>query len=272
MKCEETRDQITDYVSGNLDPESHSRIEQHLFECVACRDELGSLKTLWAKLGVIPSVEPGSDLKARVDGMLRAYKQGLDHVPSISLSQGMNNWLAGWWPRQPALQLGLAIGLLFIGVIVGNQFRPFVSVQSNNEIADLRAEIHQLRETIALSFMQHESASDRLQGVNWSNQLRMPGEDVLTALLDTLMHDSNVNVRLATVDALRQFGDQPVVRRGVIEAIARQESPMVQIALIDLVVDLREKESAGTLRQLSLDSTINAAVRERAGTGLARLE
>jgi HEAT repeat protein len=125
---------------------------------------------------------------------------------------------------------------------------------------------------IALSLMQQQSASERLKGVSWSYQMQKPGGEVLTALLDTLTHDPNVNVRLATVDALRQFGDQPVVRRGLVDAMTRQESPLVQIALIDLAVDLREKESVGTLRQLTQDQKVNEAVRERAQRGLSELE
>ena len=271
MKCEEVLDRIADYVTENLDAESRSRIERHVPDCAACREEVDQVKTLWASLGTIPASDPGPELRRHVEGILQAYEQGMHH-PSPSLSQGMNVWMTWWWPRQPALQLGLAIALLISGVILGNQFGRSVNSQTNVEIGDLRAEVAELRQTIALSFMQHESASDRLQGLSWSYQLRQPGGEVLTALLDTLMHDSNVNVRLATVDALRQFGEQPVVRRGVLEAISRQESPMVQISLIDLLVDLREKESAGTLRQLSRDPSINAAVRERAETALARLE
>src|SRR5678810_726677 len=100
-----------------------------------------------------------------------------------------------------------------------------------------------MRQMVALSLMQQQSASERLKGVNWSYQLQQPGNDVLRALLDTLIHDSNVNARLATVDALRQFGDKPVVRRGLIDAMTRGDSPMVRVALIDLAVDLQEKES-----------------------------
>jgi HEAT repeat protein len=95
---------------------------------------------------------------------------------------------------------------------------------------------------------------------------------VLTALLDTLMHDSNVNVRLAAIDALRQFGSQQVVRNGVVQALTRQDSPMVQMALIDLVVDWREKESVDTLRILSQNQNLNEAVRERAQDGLMQLQ
>jgi hypothetical protein len=120
--------------------------------------------------------------------------------------------------------------------------------------------------------MQQQSASERLKGVNWSYQVQQPDNQVLSALLDTLMHDSNVNVRLATIDALRRFGDQPTVRRGVIEAMPREESPMVQVALIDLAVDLHEKESIGTLRQLAEDKKFDPSVRDRAERGLAELE
>lgn len=125
---------------------------------------------------------------------------------------------------------------------------------------------------VALSLMQQQSASDRLRGVNVSYELPHPGTEVLRALLDTLTHDPNVNVRLATVDALRQFGDQTVVRKGIVEAMPRQESAMVQVALIDLAVDLHEKGSLDTLRQFSSDEKLDIAVRERARKGLAQME
>jgi hypothetical protein len=207
--------------------------------------------------------------------MLEAYKHGLDHAAPRKWWGGINLWLSSWWPRQPVLQLGVSAGLLTLGVVIGMQVRSASNIrntQAGTEVAELRGELSEMRQLVALSLMQQDSASDRLKGVNWSYQLQPPGREVLTALLDTLMHDSNVNVRLATVDALRQFGDQPVVRRGVLEAIARQQSPMVQIALIDLAVDLREKESVPTLRQLTEDQNTNASVRERAQKGLAELE
>ena len=102
--------------------------------------------------------------------------------------------------------------------------------------------------------------------------MQEPGQAVVTALLDTLMHDPNVNVRLATVDALRQFGDRPAVRKGLIDAMQKQESPMVQVALINLAVDLREKESVPTLRQFTQNTKLDAAVRDRAQKGLAALQ
>jgi HEAT repeat protein len=183
--------------------------------------------------------------------------------------------MSRWWPSQPALQFGVSLAVLVLGVVIGRQYfttTPAAPPQTNTEVTELRGELSQMRQVVALSLMQQDSATDRLRGVNWSYQLQQPGSEVLSALLNTLMHDSNVNVRLATVDALRQFGDQTVVRRGVVEAMKRQESPMVQIALIDLAVDLKEKESIATLRQFTEDQSINETVRQRAQKGLAELE
>jgi putative zinc finger protein len=276
MQCEEVREQFADYVTNQIEEPRRSSIVQHLAACESCRTELDDLTGLWNGLGSIPSTEPGPELRQRFELMLEAYKHGVGQARQKSWWQGINSWLSGWWPRQPALQLSFSLALLLLGVFLGRQFLQVSSeprtAQPNLEVTELRNELFQMRQMVALSLMQQQSASERLKGVNWSYQLQKPGGEVLSALLDTLMHDSNLNVRLATVEALRQFGDQPVVRRGVVQAIAREESPMVQVALIDLAVDLREKESIATLRQLTQDQKLNESVRDRAQKGLAELE
>ena len=274
MQCEEVREQFADYVIDQLQEPTATRLLEHLSSCASCRAEAEELKSLWTTLGMIPAEEPTPQLRSRFQIMLEAYEHGLDQASRKSLLASFNSWLTGWWPRRPALQFILSLGLLILGVVIGRQIQTATvpAGQPNNEVAELRGELTQMRQMVALSLMQQQSASERLKGVNWSYQLQQPGGEVLAALLNTLMHDSNVNVRLATVDALRQFGDRPVVRRGVIEAMTRQESPMVQIALIDLAVDLHEKESIATLRQLTQDQKTDDAVRSRAQKGLAELE
>jgi hypothetical protein len=274
MQCEEVREQFADYVIGHTDELRRSSFDHHLSVCESCRNEANELKTLWGALDTIPPAEPSAELRSRFHIMLEAYKQGLDQGLKPGWWSGMNSWLSGWWPRQPALQLCACVALLLVGVVVGRQIRsvPVPTPPPNNEVTELRSELSQMRQMVALSLMQQQSASERLKGVNWSYQLQQPGNDVLRALLDTLTHDPNVNVRLATVDALRQFGDQPVVRRGVIDAMTREDSPMVQVALIDLAVDLQEKDSIATLRQLTQDEKVNEAVRQRAQRGIGELE
>lgn len=272
MQCEEVREQFADYVIDSVQEPVRFQIAQHLKGCEACRSEAEELKTLWMSLASIPAVQPGPELRARFDVMLEAYRHGLDHAASISLWQRLNSWIGAWWPRQPVFQFGAAVALLAIGITAGLVSRPAPVPQTTNEVAQLRGEVSEMRQLVALSLMQQQSASDRLRGVNWSYQMQQPGNEILTALLDMLTHDPNVNLRLATVDALRQFGDQPVVRRGVVDAMGRQQSPMVQIALIDLAVDLKEKESVPLLRQLTQDEKLETTVRQRAQKGLTELE
>jgi hypothetical protein len=273
MQCEKIREQFADYVTNQIEEPARSRLVDHLMACADCRAEAGDLMSLWTSLGSIPGSEPGPELRSRFQVMLQAYEQGLDRAPAGAWRQSANSWLTRW--RRPALRLAGAVALLVLGVAIGrraNSVATVPEVQPNGEVAELRGELAQLRQMVALSLMQQQSASDRLRGVNWSYQLQQPGGEVLAALLDTLMHDPNVNVRLATIDALRQFGDQPAVRRGVVEALGRQESPMVQVALIDLAVDLREREFIPALRRLVQEQKADEAVRYRAQKGLAELE
>jgi hypothetical protein len=123
---------------------------------------------------------------------------------------------------------------------------------------------------VTLSLLQQHSASDRLKGVTFTEQLEQPGTDIAAALLDTLRYDANVNVRLATIDALKRFAGDDAVRRGTVETLPEQ-TPIVQIALIDFLVETGRRDAAAMLRRLSTDSMVDAAVRARAEQGLLRL-
>ena len=124
---------------------------------------------------------------------------------------------------------------------------------------------------VSLSLMQQQSASERLKGVSRTGQLERPSGELVAALLDTLMHDPNVNVRLATIDALKRSATRDAVRRGVIDALPRQISPLVQIALIDFMVEKSGRDAVETLRRLSNDAMADEAVRARALQGLQQI-
>jgi hypothetical protein len=256
MQCEEVREQFAAYVIDRPQGLVPAAITEHLALCDACRAEFEELTGVWKELEDVPPAAPPAGLRAQFDRMLDTYSQQFERP--------RRSW------RRPLLEVAAIAATLVLGVVAG--YRMHTTAPANQELSELRSELSQTRQMVALSLMQQQSATDRLKGINWSYRLREPGNDVLKALLDTLMHDPNVNVRLATVDALRQFGGQPSVRRGVVDAMARQESPMVQIALIDLAVDLHEKESIQTLKQLTGDASLDQSVRERAQKGLQELE
>jgi HEAT repeat protein len=62
-----------------------------------------------------------------------------------------------------------------------------------------------------------------------------------------------------------------MVKNRLVEALNRQTSPMVQIALIDLLVELGEKRSIQSLRRLAADDKTNQYVRQKAEWGLKQM-
>src|SRR5262249_4845874 len=199
MQCEEVRSQFADYVIDQMQEPVRSLVSEHLTVCETCRTEAQELKSLWQRLGSIPSAEPSPELESRFHIMLEAYKHGLNDAPAKNWWSGVNAWMSRWWPTQPVLQFGFSLGLLILGVVIGRQVYSSSSVPSitppNTEVAELRSELTQTRQMVALSLMQQQSASDRLRGVHWGYQLHQPGGEVLTARLRTFLHQCNVSVR-----------------------------------------------------------------------------
>jgi hypothetical protein len=232
---------------------------------------------MWTKLSLLPEEEPSRDLDARINSMIAGFRQGMQaarHLPPIRPT--IVEWLRGLWPRQPALQFTFAVVLLGLGLLIGQleiRWRPGAGRVAADEaaLAPLREELAQLREQVALARLEQQSASERLRAVEWSGRLRQPQERVLAALLRTLDADPNVNVRLAAVDALQPFADQPRVRRAFLDSLPRQESPLVQMELIDVMVERGEQDAAPVLQALLQKAELNESVRQRAEWGLRQL-
>ena len=98
-----------------------------------------------------------------------------------------------------------------------------------------------------------------------------PAPSLIAALLDTLDNDPSVNVRLSAVDALYLFSGREEVRTALTASLSRQTSPLVQIALIDLLVSLKEKQAAAALKKLLADKKIIPEVQQRAQLGISKI-
>jgi hypothetical protein len=268
MNCEEAKFLQSEYWSQSLGEAQELAFESHLATCDACRTETERLGALWKNLALIPAEEPGANLRGRFYETLGAYRQGLESAPR----RGWRERILALWPRQPQWQMAVSFALLAIGVGIGYELRPAQPPQpAGGEVAQLRSEVGSMRQMVALSLLQQQSASERLRGVSWSYQVQPSDTEVLSALLTTVNQDPSVNVRLAAVDALRKFGGSPVTRDAIIQSIPKQTTPLVQIALIDLLVDLREREAAAELDKLASDQSVNEEVRQHAKAALEKL-
>lgn len=266
-ECDELLAQLPDYMKGELSSEEKAAFETRLMQS-KCKDEFDSLRQVWQKLSELPDAQPGPAIETRFYAMLEAYKAGQSHS-RVGFREALDNWLERWWPRRPATQFGLALTLLIAGLFGGELWR---SQAAPGDIGTLRGEVASLRQMVAVSLLKSDSPSDRLRGLSYSNLVDRPDEETLNELLNTLNYDPNLNVRLASVEALSAFSDREKIRRGLQQSLERQTSPALQIALIDLLEVLKDKRSVPVLNDLSEDNKVNTSVRKRAGQAIERLK
>jgi hypothetical protein len=132
-----------------------------------------------------------------------------------------------------------------------------------NQIASLNGEVVKLRETLVLAMLEQNSPVERIKAVNMMNQMEQADEKIIQSLLSTLENDENDNVRLIALDALIKYAHQPGVREGLINAISKQTSPMVQLRLAEIMVSLQEKRSVPEFEKILNNANLNYSVRNK---------
>jgi hypothetical protein len=270
MNCEKIREQIPECLAGRLDKAAREKLVEHLETCAACRTEVAELNAVWRALESLKPAAAEPAMKTRFMETLEAYKAGAGQLSGLpKTSPGPYGMLAGF-PVAPVWQLALAASLLIGGVFLGRYQAGPQPAAPAPEVAQLKGEVESLRQLVALSMLQQQSPSARLRGVSYSEAMTQPDRQVEEALLYAVNHDTNVNVRLSAVDALQKFATPDVIR-AMVDAIPVQDSPLVQIALLDMLVQLNAKSAAPQLTKLSHNAQVDEVVRQRAAWALQKL-
>jgi hypothetical protein len=267
MNCEMIAELMPDFLRGNLDRTRMEVVEQHLANCAECREDVA----VWKKLELLPTAEPGPDARQRLEAMLRAYQAGHEARPAAAVTEPKRS--RGWtfdWLRSPVAGLAWGLALLAIGYVAGSAMNR--NSARSEDLAVMRSELSSMHQLVVLSMLQLQSASERLQAVSYSQREAHLDPQVLGALLHTLRYDSSVDVRLAALDALGRHGGQPQVRQGVSDALQVQQSPLVQVAMIDQLLEWRDPDLAPRLRDFQQSANLNPTVRARAEWALSKLQ
>jgi hypothetical protein len=188
---------------GGLRPEGDDPIEQQL----------------WDDLGQLPEHQPSERLR-------REFYQRLSEAAKPRF-----DWWS--WLRHPAVP---AFAMLIIGLAVGMQINPAGEPVAERQLSELQAQVSALNITVALNLMQKDAAGDRLKGIDLAATL--PGDDprLTDALLTRVSQDSSQSVRTAAVDALGSRLQTPGVAEEIQRMMLGAESPLVQLALAELVM------------------------------------
>ena len=97
-----------------------------------------------------------------------------------------------------------------------------------------------------------------------SREITDPDEQFLSALIKRLNTDPDVNVRIAALNAMSQYSDRDWVRTELVYSLPRQTSPNVQVALIELLAYVKEKQAADAFQQIIDDDSSLEPVKKRA--------
>lgn len=282
MECERIRERLPECLAGRLDKAARETVMEHLETCPGCRAELAELGVVWRALEKldVPDLPPEEErgmrdrFAERLAGFQAGFEQGRAQAKTAHgpARQPFLDWLGGLG-RRPAWQFAAALGLVALGLWGGRYLAAPgpEGARVSPDIAQLQGQVESLRQLVTLSLLEQQSPSARLQGVTYAYQMSQPDAQVEQALLHAVNHDANVNVRLSAVDALEKYAADPHVRSALVDAVAVQDSPLVQVALIDLLVQLKDRNSAPALRTLAQNTTADEAVRQRATWAIARL-
>jgi len=280
MNCRQLEELLPDYLQGALSPAQTAEVEQHCEHCAGCAQDI----VMWKKLALLPQETPSVESRQRFDAMMHAYSTTVAetaasvraianaHAAQQQPSTAKPSWNFIEWLRSPFGAIAWSAALLLIGLYAGTHLGNRTTTAPSEEIASLHAEVTSMRQLVALSMLQQQSASERLQGVSWSTREDHLDPQVQAALMRTLRSDGSVDVRLAALDALSRHATQPLVRKNVLDALQEQQSPLVQVAMIDQLTEWRDPGAAKSLRLLEQTPNLNPAVKQRAEWAIAKLQ
>ena len=269
MSCEKIQERFADYLTGDIDEEGLRAVRDHIAVCPDCRQELQDLTAVWAKLGVLPDEQPSGALRTRFYSMLEEAKAEAARSERKAAGRGFLSAFGDWFTfRRPSFAASFSAFLLLAGMaagwfLSGGRLAP-------GRLATLQREVEDMRQAAAVTLLRQPSAADRLQGISYTADVERPEAGTLEALINTLDNDPNPNVRLAAVEALYLFRNRPGVKDNLVRSLSTQTSPLVQVALIDLLVEIRDQKAAAALKALVERNELNPEVKKFAEDGLKK--
>lgn len=249
-----------DKLTGNLSKNEEKALADFLTSNPEKAKELKELEQTWDLFEEIERPEASEAMDARFEGMMDAYAEKQKEV-----RPNMLDWIVAQMTK--SWQVGLAS--LVMGLFIGWWMLP--SQDQKQDIAQLSSEIQSMKEMMMLTLLEQPKAQERIRAVNLAAELPKADTKVINALISTLNHDDNINVRLASLESLVRYVDEPDVRHALVDALKMQESPLVLVAIADVLVAIQEKSSVDAMEQLK-ENTDDEIVKEKLNESIQTLK
>jgi hypothetical protein len=209
-------------------------------------DESG--RELWDALGEIDREQPSSNLRRSFHEKLEHASQG-SWLDRLRASLGLRSNV-GWLTATACVLVGLGVGHLS-----GN-------VEDGDRLAALEQNVTELNRRLILDRLEDQAPGTRLRGVMDAASHAGADAEIANALLVRATQDRVSSVRSAAIDALGASTSVSAVGEQVMDLLQKAESPIVQLALVDLVLRYGNEEQ--------IDQLLTLAGKDRLHPDLAR--
>lgn len=266
MNCENASEMMVDWLNNQMPASERAAFEMHMDECPDCQNELKATRQIWLTMGNVAVPKPSDNLPIQFYTMLETFKGAENKkVKKTAFWEELKYKLETIFTQKMLFRLSYSMCLLFIGLAGGYWLNRQQSPDYREQIQTLSNQMQEMNQKMMLTLLENEnsSATERLEAVSYTEKIDQVDGKVVEALLSTLNNDSNVNVRLVTLEALAKLADNPKVREGLVQSILTQDTPLVQAALADIMVKLEEKRSIKPLQRLLEKDDTDAIVKTK---------
>jgi len=135
----------------------------------------------------------------------------------------------------------------------------------------MQKEIKEMKEVLMFSLIDNESASQRIKAVSYTEEMSNPDQKVINALVSTLNHDKNLNVRLAALYSLGSWADNQMVRDSLVASLPKQTEPLIQVMLINLLAEKKDSRIVAPVQDILSNKKTLPVVKDAAEKSLKTL-
>ena len=260
MKDKNKQALLVDFLASEPGSTEAQNLRKALHAASYTDAEIEEFRHIYLKLDALEVPEPGDQLDAQFYSMLESASTKKQHkeVVLVSWAKQLSNMRWRTWGYQIAWSCALLLLGWFLGSRTGNKESLY-----EQQLQHMATEIQNVQMTLASTLLQQTSPAAKLQGMEQVKNFPSITLQIADALLQTLNFDPNSNVRLVALEALQNFTDNPHVRIGLVHSITNQDSPTVLLGLVNIMLNLQEKNAATHFQKLLQEKSMDNDVREK---------
>lgn len=191
----------------------------------------------------------------------------LDQIPDDDAGASKNTGSVIYW----SVRAAAVFIILLVGFAAGVIYQQKAVRIYPNDISSHSQGGVSVKDASWYNQIQHASSSEQIQLISQAELDPKAGDLIIQTLITTLNTAGNVNVRMAAADALFKMRQNPVARRALIRALPGQTDPNVQITLIDLLIQMNDKQAVRPMQVMLMNKNLDKIVRNKLEEGIGIL-